>query len=556
MCYNVVIMALDGILLHKIIPALQPSLPMRIQKIWQISNTEILFQIHGSLGKQQMLISCHSVYNRLLLTERDYPTPSEPGNFVMVLRKYLEGAVIESITQAGLDRWCTFIIRRHNDLGDLEFLKLYVELMGKYANVILVADNGKIIDALKRIPPFENSRRTIQPGAAFTDTPSQNKKDPFTEPVYDPEVSLTKQFAGFSPFLAEEVEYRIAHGESFTGIMQEIEQSHSLYICEENDSYFHCIPLKGKGSCREYSLFEGFDALYFHKEEKDRIKQISGDIYHFVRKELKHQTQKLPRLLKEFDDAKDCDRWKTYGELLYAYQITDTKGQKEITLTSYDDDQPVCIPLDPRLDGKGNAAKCYQKYGKLKKGQVYLTEQINICQNEISYFTGLLEQLDQADFETASEIRNELIAQGYLKEKSRKPKKKAKKKKQEELHITDLVLKDGIALSFGRNNLQNEALTWHKANKNDTWLHAKDYHGAHVVIHTSSPSEEDLRIAAEIAAYFSAGRHSSSVPVNYCPLRNLKKIPGAKPGLVQLGSYQTIYIDPSEDDLREAGVEL
>jgi len=549
-------MSLDGILLHKIIPEIQSSLPMRIQKIWEISNTEILFQTHGDNGKQQLLISCHSVYNRLLLTKRSYPTPSEPGNFVMVLRKYLEGATIESIEQAELDRWCVMAIKHHNNLGDLESLSLYVELMGKYANVILVSADGKIIDALKRIPPFENSRRIVQTGAVFEPTPSQEKKDPFTTNTVDPDVPLTKQFGGFSPFLSKEVEYRMAHGQSFSSIMQEIEQSKSLFIANDKDEpVFHCIALHSYGACREYPLFEGFDILYYHREEKDRIKQISGDIYHFCTRQLKHQQQKLPRLLKELDDAKDCDKWRLYGELLYTYNITDTKGTNTITLTSYEDETPVTIPLDPKLDGRGNAKRCYTKYNKLKKGQTYLQEQIALCENEISYFEGLLEQLDQADFNTAYEIRQELMKQGYLKEQKNK-RRPTKKKKEDLPHISEVTAEDGTKISYGRNNLQNDALTWHVAKKNETWLHAKDYHGAHVVIHSETPSEQTLRLAANIAAYYSKGRSSSSVPVNYCPVHNLKKIPGGKPGMVQLGAYKTIYIDPDMDELQRFGADI
>lgn len=549
-------MALDGILLQKIVEEIAPALPMRIQKIWQISNTEILFQTHGDAGKQQLLISCHSVYNRLLLTKRNYPTPSEPGNFVMVLRKYLEGAAIESIEQAGLDRWCVMKIMHHNALGDLESLSLYVELMGKYANVILVSDQGKIIDALKRIPPFENSRRIVQTGAVFEATPPQHKKDPYTEQIVDPELSLTKQFAGFSPFLSKEAEYRMAHGQSFADIMKEIKASHSLYIANlDNEPVFHCIELHSVGPCREYSLFEGFDILYYHREEKDRIKQISGDIYHFCSRSLKHQQQKLPRLLKEYDEAKDCGRWRTYGDLLFTYNIEDTKGQTSIELTSFDDDQTkIRIPLDPKYDGRQNAKRCYIKYNKLKKGQTYLQEQIQITEIEISYFEGLLEQLDQADFNTAREIRQELIDQHYLKEKKAPRKRPNKKKKDAMVQISEISSLDGTRISYGRNNLQNDALTWHMAKKNEIWLHAKDYHGSHVVIHSNQPSEETLRLAAMVAAYYSKGRNSSSVPISHCPLANLKKIPGAKPGMVQMGAYKTIYIDPDPEVLQRFGI--
>ena len=467
---------------------------------------------------------------------------------------------MESIEQAGLDRWCKITLRHHNTIGDLENLYLYIELMGKYANIILVSEEGKIIDALKRIPPFENSRRIIQTGAMFVPAPSQNKKDPFVEQTIDPELSLTKQFAGFSPFLAKECEYRMAHGQSFSDFMKEIEASRSLYIADdENEPVFHCIPLQSVGKCVSYPLFEGFDVLYYHREEKDRIRQITGDVYHVVSRNLKHQQQKLPRLLSELDTAMDCDKYRLWGDLLYTYNVRDTKGQNSINLVNYEDpdQKEIRIPLDVKLDGPGNARKFYARYNKLKKGQTYVQEQIDLCKKEIDYLEGMIEQLDQADFTTASEIREELKEQGYLRNEQKKvSKSKARKKKKDALpHITEVKFRDSL-ISFGRNNLQNDALTWHIARRSDLWLHAKDYHGAHVVIHSESPQidEDTLRFAANVAAYFSKGRNSSSVPVNYCPVRNLKKIPGAKPGMVQLGAYKTIYIDPDGEQLEKAGI--
>lgn len=547
-------MALDGILLHKITDEIRHSLPARIQKIYEISGTEILFQLHGTAGKQQLLVSCHSVYNRMLLTKRSYPTPMEPGNFVMVLRKYLEGAVMEEIEQGDLDRWCRIRIRRRNNLGDMENMQIYVELMGNYANLILVGADGRIIDALKRIPPFENSRRTIQSGAVFTEVEPQNKKNPFREQIIDPSVSLTKQFAGFSPFLSREIEFRIQNGQTFQSIMQEISDSGTLYIAEGSDQpVFHCIPLTHIGKCRSYPLFEAFDVLYYHREEKERIKALTGDMVHFCRREWKHQTQKLPRLLKEYDAALDCDRWKKYGDLLYTWNITDTKGRREIELEDYESGGMITVPLDEKLDGRGNARKCFTRYSKLKKGQQYMSEQIDICRREISYFEGLLEQLDQADVQTAAEIRRELEKLGYLRPRTGS---RRRRQKEEKLHVSELTSPSGIRISYGRNNLQNDALTWHTARRTDIWLHAKDYHGAHVIIHDPQPDEETLRLAAEIAAYFSKGRNSSSVPVNYCPVRSLKKIPGAKPGMVQLTSYKTIYIDPDADHLSSCGVSV
>ena len=547
-------MALDGILLHKIIPELASSLPMRIQKIYQVSTTEVLFQVHTNNGKKQLLISTHSEYNRLLFTTRNYPTPKEPGNFVMLLRKYLEGGIIEEITQAGLDRWCTMKIRRRNTLGDVEYIPLYVELMGKYANVILVGADGKIIDALKRIPPYEKQKRVIQPNVLFTPTPPQDKKDPFIDHTIDPSVSLTKQFAGFSPFLSREIEYRLSMHESFAAIMQKIECSDSLYVANVNDvPVFHCIPLTSIGECRKYPLMEAFDILYFHKEEKERIKSISGDIYHFVKKELKHQSTKLPRLLKSYDEAKDCEKWKVYGDLLYTYNVNDTKGLKYIELENYEDGTMIKVPLDEKLDGKANARKCFTKYNKLKKGQKYLEEQIAICENEISYFEGLLEQLDLADFETALEIKEELVKQNYMTDKQKKPKKK---KKDDGPHLSSITLSNGITITYGKNNLQNDTLTWKLARKSEYWFHTKDFHGSHVLVHSDRLDEETIRTAAMIAAYYSKGRYSSSVPVVYCQIKDLKKIPGAKPGMVQLTSYKTIYIDPDEEYLKSIGLAI
>ena len=544
-------MALDGILLYKIVPEIQTVLPARIQKIYQTSSTEVLFQLHTHSGKKQLLISCHSQYNRMLLTKRDYPTPFEPSNFIMVLRKHLEGSIIQSIEQIEYDRWCKMNITTHDMIGDETHLTLYIELMGKYANIILVNEDNIIIDALKRIPPFENNRRTIQPGASFKPTPSQAKKDPFKETTIDLDTPLTAQFSGFSPFLSSEIEYRLNHGQSFTDIMNEIKQSTSLFIANQNnEAVFHCIDLTSIGKTKQYPLFEGLEILYYHKEEKERIKDISGDIFRIVKRELKHQKQKLPRLLSEYDNAMDCDKWRKYGDLLYAYQIKDTKGQDSITLEDYETNEPVKIPLDPKIDGNRNAQKCYTKYAKLKKGQQYLQEQIAICTNEIQYFEGLLEQLELADFHTATEIRQELIKGGYLKEKTHRK----VKKKEVEPTIHSIKYSDTVTIYYGKNNLQNEYLTFKKAHKNYYWFHAKDYHGAHVVIATDQLDEPLIRFAANLAAYYSKGRNSSSVPVNYTQVKELKKIPGAKPGMVQLNHYQTIYIDPSSDELEAHGI--
>lgn len=541
-------MALDGLLLYKIQGKIKEILPAKINKIYMISNTEIFFQLRSQGKKQNLLISCHSIYNRINITEKEYPTPEEPNNFVMFLRKHLDGATIFQVEQTDFDRYLTFSIASRNEIGDKVILYLSVELMGKYANVILYNEDGKIMDVLKRIPPFENNRRILQPGATFKLPDAQGDKlNPFTYPSLNIDIDLSRQLQGFSPLLSKEVKYRLEKEQAFQQIMQEIQESDSLYITSvREENQFHCIPLTHlEKNYKQYPIMEGLDVLYYHKEEKDRIKQLTGDLFKLVRRELKHHRQKLPRLNASLEEALDCDKWREYGDYLQPYSYQVKKGQTEITFDRYDGNGTITIPLDPKLDGLGNAKKYFQKYNKGKKGQTHILQQIELCEKEIEYFEGIEQQLEMASVVDAKEIREELAKLGYCKSYVSKIRKK--KKKENTPNITSILLKNGITLTFGKNNVQNEYLTFKFASKNDTWFHAKDFHGAHVVINTAEPDEETLRLAANFAAYFSKGKLSSSVPVNYCLVKQLKRVPGTKPGFVSLTNYKTIYIDPNEE---------
>lgn len=542
-------MAIDGLMLHVLQKEINASLPAKITKIQQISDTELLFSLRSATGGKKLLVSLHSVYNRINFTTQRYTTMDTPGNFVMLLRKQMDGGIIRFMEQIGFDRVLHLIIEARNELGDIHDKHLYIELMGKYANMILVDEVGRIIDALKRIPPFENNRRTIHPGAQFClPTPHSGKQDPFHYTQIVQEESYTSQFHGFSPLLSKELQYRVQQGESFDAVMQQIVTSTMVYISDQQENVqFHCIPLTHlECSYRTYPIMKGMDLLFHEKEEKVRIKQQSGDLFRAVSKELHKNEAKLPKLNTSLAQAIDCEHYREYGDLLFAY-MGRIQRQKTVTLPSFETGMDVHIPIDMRFDIKYNANRYYQKYHKAKRAQSILQEQITLCEKEIQYFQSLHAQLEQANIQDAIEIREELARLGYIQAQKSGIRRK---KKQELPHYETFIIED-TTVYVGKNNLQNDYVTWKLGRKQNTWLHAKDLHGAHVVIQREDISESLLRQAAMLAAWYSDGRHSSSVPVNYCSIGQLKKVPGNKGSFVSLSAYKTIYIDPDAAAIQE-----
>lgn len=536
-------MAIDGLLLQQLYKQINQTLPAKILKIQQISDSELLFSLRTNKGNKKLLISTHSVYNRINYTNESYTTMEIPNNFVMLLRKQIDGGIIKSMEQIGLDRILHMVIEARNEMGDIHEKHLYIELMGKYANIILVNEDGIIIDALKRIPPFENNKRTILPNVLFQlPAPHLGKQNPYQYQSINMNESFTKQFHGFSPLLSKEVQYRmVEQNASFDDIMKQLSESDSVYISDiEEQTYFHCIPLQHLPvTPRKYHLMEGMDLLFSQKEEKVRIKQQSGDLFKTVRKELHKNETKLPKLKQSLDEAMDCDKYREYGDLLFAYG-NEINKQSTVTLPSFETGEDLQIPLDMRFDIKGNANRYYQKYHKFKRAQIILKEQIKLCEKEIAYFTSMEMQLSQATIQDAVEIREELTRQGYVKAQ----KYRIRKKKNKEFPHFETFNFENYTIYVGKNNLQNDYLTWKLAKKSDTWMHTKDLHGAHVIINLENPHEEALRRGALLAAWYSKGRYSSSVPVNYCNVKQLKKIPGNKGSFVSMSSYKTIYVDP------------
>ena len=534
-------MALDGIILAKVKQDLDSYLPIRINRIANTSKTELVFNVHANNKRTNLVMSLHSNYNHICLSDRNYNTFNEPSTFVMVLRKYILNGIIYKIEQFDYDRYLLLHIHARDELYDEKHYILSLELMGKYANLILIDDDNKIIDALKKIPPYENTKRTILPGSVFTLPDKQNKLDPFNNPNIDYDESLVKQLQGFSKLLENEFRYRLDNKQTYDEIIQEIKDSKNLYISKINDTYeFHVIPLLHKSKDYEvWDIQKGFDEIYYQDDEKERIKNISDDLFKIVKRQIKHYKTKVDKLELSLNDALNLQNDKENGDLLYMYEDLDKKGLNEITINDYYGNAKT-IKLEPKLSIKANANKYYNQYQKKRKGKIYIEEQLDIASSELEYFNSLAEQLSLANYSDALDIKDELIKYGYLKKASSKNKQKKK------VNLYQIKV-DNQTITFGKNNIQNNFLTFDYAKANYTWFHAKDYHGCHLVVDSDSPNEKIIRICANIAAYYSQGRYSSTVPVNYCLVKDIKKIKGKKPGFVSIKNYKTIYIDPYED---------
>ena len=533
-------MALDGIIINKIKEDLEVYLPIRINRISQTSATEIVFNVHADNVRTNLVISLHSNYNHICLSKKNYTTYNDPSTFVMVLRKHLLNGIIYRIEQFGYDRYLLLHVRARNELYDEKEYVLSVELMGKYANLILVSDENRIIDTLKKIPPYENTRRTILPGAVFTLPEKQDKQDPYHPSEINFDESLVNQIQGFSKLLENEVRYRMS-SLTYEEIMKQVKESRHLYLTGVSDKYeFHVIPLTHfEKEAVQWNIQEGLDEVYYRDDEKERIRNISDDLFKVVRRQIKHFETKIRKLNVSLEEALNLQGDKENGDLLYTCENLEQKGLKQIEVSDFNGEMKQ-ISLDPKLSIKGNANRYYSLYQKKRKGKGHIEEQIGIAENELEYFESISEQLSIADYADALDIREELSRYGYLKKSISKNKKKKK------VNLYQISV-DGYVITFGKNNIQNSFLSFEYAHSNDTWFHAKQFHGSHVTVNTDKPSEKIIRICANLAAYYSKGRYSSSVPVDYCLVRDLKKVKGAKSGFVTFKNYKTIYIDPIED---------
>ncbi len=548
------LMAFDGLFTKSMTGELQQLVTGRISKVHQPNQLELLLHIRAQGKNHKLLISIHPSYSRIHLTAESNVNPSEPPMFCMLLRKHIEGGVITEISQYGMDRLIVLKIKAKNEIGDDIERELHVEMMGRHSNVILIdAERTMILDSLKHLPPSVNSYRTILPGQPYIFPPAQEKKDPYAaieELAQTAPTDIVSQFSGFSPLNARELAHRLTQAENKTETTKAFLADFSnptptgYYIEHEGKSFFSASELThfNENGLQFRTLGELLDRMYYAKAERDRVKQQAGDLERWLQNEISKLKLKLKKLKKEQDQAEKRDVLQLNGELIMANLHRIKKGMKEIQVDNYYNDEKVTIALDPRKTPIDNSQRYYSRYQKAKIAVVKTQEQINKTVEDIEYFETLMSQVQQAGIADIEEIREELAEQGFM-----KAQKSKKKKKPTKPTVEPYLSSTGIPISVGKNNKQNDYVTFKVAAKSDTWLHTKDIPGSHVIIHHDNPDEATILEAATIAAYFSKARGSSSVPVDYTEARHVKKPNGAKPGFVIYFEQKTVFVTPDED---------
>ncbi|WP_079529788.1 Rqc2 family fibronectin-binding protein [Halobacillus hunanensis] len=543
----------------------------RIVKIYQPTDTELVFTIRKNRTNHTLLLSSHPSYARFHLTKDQYHNPKEPPMLCMLLRKHLVGGFLEKVEQVSMERIVKFHIRSRNEIGDETMKTLIIEVMGKHSNILLVdTEQGHILDSIKHLPPSQNSYRTVMPGQPYKLPPGQGKTNPleleadqlikkldFNSGKIDKQILNTVM--GFSPVITKEIVHRAhlggteAYENAYSAIREQIiRNNYQPTIYSGDREQFYVLPLTflNQEETSFPTVSEMLDRYYSGKAERDRVKQQAGDLYKFLKNERDKNKRKIKKhetTLKKSEAAEDYQR---LGELLTAHMHLVKQGDETANVVDYyDPDQGErTIELNPNKSPSENAQSYFQTYQKLKKSKQVVQKEIGKAEEEIDYFDRLIQQVESAREVDIEEIREELREQGYMKKRGSSKKKSNKPSKPKPEHYT---ASNGTSLYVGRNNKQNEYLTNRLANKHDTWLHAKDIPGSHVVIQDEAPTEDVLFEAAQLAAYYSKFSQSSSVPVDYTLIKYVKKPSGAKPGFVTYDHQQTLYVTPDINLIRE-----
>ena len=537
-------MAFDGFFIRKMVKELEENiLNGRINKINNLSTDEFVFSVRK--GKNlKLFLSANSSASRIQLTNNSFENPSTPSNFCSVLRKYLTGGIILEINQVNNDRIVIFKIKNFDDLGYEKYYYLISELMGKHSNIILTSEDNIILESLKNSYSLEYKRSTIS-NMEYTLPPTVEKINPFDFSRYsdiefsiDDKKFLMKSFYGVSVLLNNYFEKNSKENlkNSFISFCKEFDNYFKPVLLEENnkkDFYFFEV----KEYIRDFeSLSQLLDYYYMDIARESINKNTDKKLFNFVNSKINRLNKKIDILKDELEQANNRDDYKLKGQLLISNIYLFKKEIPEIvTLQNFysEDLSDIEIELDPNLTIEKNSEKYFNLYKKNKRTIENLIEQIEIAKQDLGYFETIKFQIENADKTDIAEIKEELIANGILKEKI-----KVNKKNNKSNYF--VINHNGTSIYVGKNNLQNDAITNKLARRDYLWFHAKDIPGSHVVIFDNNPSEETIEVASMLAAYYSKFKNEEYVNVDRTLIKNVKKISGAKPGLVTYTGQKTV----------------
>ncbi len=581
-------MALDGVFLRQIKKELeQVAVGARVDKIYQPNKEEIVLFLRTRSDCHKLLLSVRANSPRVHFTNYAIENPKTPPMFCMLLRKKLSGAKLLEIRQPELERMLYLDFAAFNELGDNVVITLVIEIMGKYSNLVILDENEKIVDSLKRVDAEMSSKRMVLPGLKYQLPPSQDKicmlQDAEQQIILEIErkqkllldKAILSTLQGVSSIVCRELSYLTCRGKiKAAGDLQEEEVKRLRYflnrlmgICKQQTgepylvleqsgkpidfTFMHISQYEDFAKLSKYETFSSLlDDFYYERDKSERMRVKSHDLRKVLTTTLERITRKLEVQTLELKKCGDREHAKRCGDIISANLYRIDKGIPYADLEDfYDKDLRVIrIPLDPRLTASQNAQKYYKAYRKQKTAEQILLEQIKEAKKEQEYIETVIDALNRSESEgELMELREELSEQGYLRVK------KDKKKAQKPVPPHRFVSSDGCEILVGRNNRQNDQLTLKQARKNDIWFHVKDIPGSHVILFANGKQlkQSTLKEAAIIAAYYSKAKESSNVPVDYTLVRYVSKPQGSKPGRVIYTNQRTVFVTPNSSEIKQ-----
>ncbi|OUQ45239.1 hypothetical protein B5E64_10070 [Drancourtella sp. An12] len=576
-------MALDGITIANIVKEMRDALlGGRIAKIAQPEADELLLTVKAPSGQRRLYISASASLPLVYLTDENKPSPFTAPNFCMLLRKHIANGRIVSITQPSLERIIVLGIEHLDELGDLCRKKLVIEIMGKHSNVIFCDEDDRIIDSIKHVPAQMSSVREVLPGRTYFIPDTMHKADPltisesdFAELLRQKPSALSKalytSLTGISPVVAEEIcflaglDSALPPSELSDDLMTHLYRQFSLFLDQVREEDFHpaiyyrnnepqefaSVPLTHLEGCarQEFdTISQVLSSYYAVKNRITRIRQKSADLRHIVQTALERNRKKYDLQARQLKDTDKRETYKVYGELLQTYGYQAEPEAKELEALNYYTNEMIRIPLDPTKTPLENAKRYFEKYNKMKRTYEALSHLIVETRDEISYLESVSNALDIARTEDdLAQVKEELTQSGYVRRKFTKKKEKFKSMP---LHY---ISSDGYDMYVGKNNFQNEELTFSFASGNDWWFHAKKVPGSHVIVKSQGEDMPDrvFEEAGKLAAFYSKNNGSEKVEVDYVEKKHVKKVKGQKPGFVIYHTNYSLIADTDISMLKE-----